>query len=306
MRFAASRALSRPDIGLLKNYVAVNAALPGADPTDPRFVRNAAGTIIGVNPSYTADAYNPALAPTTAWQFDVTLENYFAEVGFFSVAGFYKRFSNYIQYGSYNLDVTNNGVTRTVNVRGPLNGDGAEILGFEVAYQRFFDFLPGWLSGFGVQANYTFVENHGITNANLKPASGGASGATAQPGSSGTVIQVDALEGLSRHAFNLVGMYEHGRIAIRAAYNWRSRYLITAVDCCVYLPIWQDSAGFLDASFRYRATDNLELSIQGSNLLNTQTVLRQQVTNASAGGVLAPNAWLRSDRRFVFGGRLRY
>jgi TonB-dependent receptor len=306
VRFAASRAMSRPDIGLLKNYVAVNASLPGANGSDPRFVRDASGNITRVNPSYTADAYNPSLAPTTAWQFDVSLENYFANVGSFSLAGFYKNFDNYIQYGAYNLDVTNNGVTRTVQVRGPMNGEGAEVLGFEVAYQRFFDFLPAPFNGLGIQANYTFVENNGITNANLKNASGGGSGATAQPGSAGTVIQVDQLEGLSRHAFNLVGMFERGPLAVRVAYNWRSRYLVTAVDCCVYLPIWQESAGFLDASIRFRVSDNLELSIQGSNLLDTQTILKQQVTDSADGGVLAPNAWLHSDRRFVFGARLRF
>ena len=34
-------------------------------------------------------------------------------------------------------------MTRTVQVTGPANGKGAKIKGVEVAYQRFFDFLPG-------------------------------------------------------------------------------------------------------------------------------------------------------------------
>ena len=59
-----------------------------------------------------------------------------------------------------------------------LMGDGARLGGFEVAYQRFFDFLPGVWSGLGVQANYTYIQNHGISNSNLKVASGAASGAT--------------------------------------------------------------------------------------------------------------------------------
>ncbi|MFN3668189.1 MAG: TonB-dependent receptor [Brevundimonas sp.] len=305
LRFAASRAMARPDIGLLKNYVELSTSLPGADGSDPRYVRTG-GAISGVNPTYTANAYNPYLEPTTADQFDIALEHYFAQVGSFTLTAFYKKFDNYIQYGSYDLDVTNNGVTRTVQVRGPMNGGGAEVQGFEVAYQRFFDFLPEPFNGFGIQANYTYIDNQGITNTNLKVASGGADGQTAQPGSAGTVLQVDALEGLSEHSFNLVGMYEKGPWAARLAYNWRSDFLVTAVDCCVYLPIWQESAGFLDGSIRYAVNDRLELSIQGSNLLSTETKLYQQVSDSSDGGTLTPNAWLRSDRRVVMGFRFRY
>jgi len=303
LRFAASRAISRPDIGLLKNYIEISTNLPGTDPTDPRYVYTG-GAVTGVNPTYTANAYNPYLEPVTADQFDIALEHYFADVGSFTITAFFKTFDNYIQYGSYDLDVTNNGVTRTVRVRGPMNGEGAEVQGLEVAYQRFFDFLPGAWAGLGMQANYTYIDNQGVTNTNLKVASGGASGETAQPGSAGSVLEVDKLEGLSDHQFNIVGMYEWGPWAARLAYNWRSEYLVTAVDCCVYLPIWQESAGFLDGSVRFKVNDNLELSLQGSNLLSTETRLFQQVNDASDGGTLTPNAWLKSDRRVVLG--LRY
>lgn len=305
LRFAASRAMARPDIGLLKNYVEVSTSLPGTDPTDPRYI-SSGGVITGVNPTYTANAYNPYLAPTTADQFDFAVEYYFSDVGSLMATAFYKSFDNYIQYGSYDLEVTNNGVTRTVRVRGPMNGEGAEIKGIELAYQQFFDFLPGPWAGLGMQANYTYIDNQGITNSNLKVASGGASGETAQPGSSGSVLGVDKLEGLSDHQYNIVGMYEWGPWAARLAYNWRSEYLVTAVDCCVYLPIWQESAGFLDGSLRYKVNDHLELSLQGSNLLSTETKLYQQVNNASEGGTLTPNAWLRSDRRMVVGLRYRF
>ncbi|RZJ31437.1 MAG: TonB-dependent receptor [Brevundimonas sp.] len=305
LRFAASRAISRPDIGLLKNYVEITASLPGNDPTDPRYV-SSGGAITGVNPTYNANAYNPYLEPVTADQFDLALEHYFANAGSLTFTAFYKTFDNYIQYGSYDLDVTNNGVTRTVRVRGPMNGDGAQVRGIEMAYQQFFDFLPGPWAGFGVQANYTYIDNQGVRNTNLKVASGGSSGETAQPGSSGTVLQVDRLEGLSDHQYNLVGMYERGPWAARLAYNWRSEYLVTAVDCCVFLPIWQEAAGFLDGSVRYAVNDNLELSLQGSNLLSTESRLFQQVNDSSQGGTLTPNAWLKSDRRVVLGLRYRF
>ena len=79
------------------------------------------------------------------------------------------------------------------------------------------------------------------------------------------------------------------------------RGLVTAIDCCIGLPIWQDATGYLDASFKYRLTANFELSIQGSNLLGTDTVLFQQVDNT---GLLKPTSWFKNDRRIQFG--IRY
>jgi TonB-dependent receptor len=308
LRFAASKALSRPDIGLMKNFLPITVALPAtSNPDDPRWVKGPDGKAIGVNPTYEANAYNPYLAPTTAWQFDLSLENYFANVGSFSIAAFYKVFYNYIQYGSYTTSITRDAVTRDVLVRGPMNGSGAKIKGFEVAYQRFFDFLPDPFDGLGIQANYTFVSNSGVPNSNLTPV--GSTGQTTNAGNAGTALNPGSLEGLSKHAFNLVGMYEKGPLAVRLAYNWRSRFLVTAVDCCVYLPVWQESAGFLDGSIRFRMTDNIELSVQGSNLLNTKTVLRTQVTDeVSPEGkrILVPNGWFQNDRRFVAGVRFRF
>ena len=37
------------------------------------------------------------------------------------------------------------------------NGDGADVFGFEVAFQRQLDFLPGFWKGFGVYLNYTYT-----------------------------------------------------------------------------------------------------------------------------------------------------
>lgn len=306
LRFAASKAMSRPDIGLLKNFINVGVSLPDdGDASDPRYVRNSAGVVTGVTPRYTADAYNPYLKPTTATQFDLAIEHYFASVGSVTATAFYKNFDNYIQYGSYNLNLTNAGVTRNVQVRGPMNGDGAEVYGAEFALQTFFTFLPKPFDGLGIQANYTYVKNQGITNSNVRSVSGGENATTAVAGAGATTLAVDSLEGLSKHSFNLIGMYEKGPFALRAAYNWRSSYLVTAVDCCVYLPVWSKSQGFLDGSIRYGINKNFEISLQGTNLLNTKTELQQQVTSAANGAIKVPNAWFQNDRRFVIGLRFK-
>ena len=268
----------------------------------------------GYNFLYTASAGNPNLKPITADNLDLSLENYFASVGSLTFDIFYKKFYDYIQFGQYEQDFTNNGVTRTVRVNGPVNADGASIKGFEVAYQRFFDFLPAPFDGLGIQANYTHVADSGVNNSNLTTVSGDGGtnvngGGVAQAAG---VINPHALEGLSEDAYNLVGMYEKGPWAVRLAYNWRSKFLVTALDCCVGVPIFQDDYGQLDGSLRYKVNDHVELNISGSNLTGSDTVLVGQVFGDIAGvtpnanAVFVPNAWFKNDRRLQVGIRLRY
>src|SRR3546814_7911220 len=57
----------------------------------------------------------------------------------------------------------------------------------------------------------------------------------------------------------------------------------------------------MDASLRLRATANIELVLEATNLLGTDTILYQQVDSA---GTLEPNAWFRNDRRYQAGVRL--
>ncbi len=310
LRFAASRALSRPDIGLLKNYVSISAPTIDTTATSTFVTYNSSGAVNGYNFQYTAQAGNPYLKPITADQFDLSLENYFSSVGSFSFDLFYKKFYNYIQSGSYYRTFTNNGITETVKVTGPTNNDGASVRGFEVAYQRFFDMLPAPFNGLGIQTNYTHVVNTGVNNSNLTTNSGDGSTGTSGNGQTDS-INPHALEGLSKDAYNIILMYEKGPWAARLAYNWRSRYLVTALDCCVGLPIWQDAQGQLDGSIRYKVNDNVELNLSGSNMLGTETVLRQQVFGDSsstpgAAAVLQPYAWYKNDRRVQVGIRLKY
>lgn len=300
LRLAASKAMSRPDMGLLKDYLSVTQTLATSDPTDSLWVKDAQGNIIGEKPKYTGTATNPYLKPATAWQFDASLEHYFGSSGMLSVALFYKSFQNYIQSGLFYTNVTNNGVSRLVQVNGPANGKGAKIKGFEIAYNRFLDFLPKPLNGLGFQTNFTYLKNSGVPNSNLQtffPTAGGVNVPALNPGS---------LEGLSKYSYNIVGLYElpDFPISLRLAYNWRSKYLITASDCCVGLPVWQKAAGFLDGSIRYSIDKHLEMSLEGSNLLNTESVTLQQMTDANSPEkkiILMPNSWFRQDRRVTIG-----
>lgn len=306
MRLALSRAMSRPDVGNLRNYAAIGYKLPEtSSASDPLWIKDSSGQIVGADVYYSTDKQNPLLEPITADQADLSFEYYFDSVGSATVTLFTKQFDNYIQHGKYYADYVNNGVSREVEVGSPLNGDGAKIKGFELAFQRFFDFFPAPFDGLGVQANYTYIDNEGITNANVKSTSGDGSSSTVS-GQAPDTVQVDSLEGLSDEAYNVVLMYEKNAVKARLAYNWRSEYMVTAIDCCVAMPIWTEDAGYLDGSVSYDFTDNVQVAFQASNLLNTKTVMKQQVTDADDGGLLLDNAWFQNDRRYTLSLRLKY
>ena len=300
IRFAVSRALARPDMGLYKNYITVSRV--GPDCTSGTVTYTPAGDCTGeptsYTPRYNGSAGNPSLAPTTADQIDLTYEWYFSNTGSLTMALFAKSFNDYIQYGSYLRTFTNNGVTRDVSVTGPITGDGARLKGFEIAYQQFFDALPEPWNGLGVQANYTYVDNQGITNANLTTVSG--SGATQQDP---LITFTDLpLEGYSPNSYNLVAMFERPKFGARLAWNWRDEYLISQSDCCIKLPIWQDAYGQLDGSMHFRPDENWDIFLDAQNLLQAETVLKQQVNQQ---GLKLARSWFTNDRRFQVGVRYR-
>ncbi|HEY1604878.1 MAG TPA: TonB-dependent receptor [Allosphingosinicella sp.] len=323
IRFAYSRAMSRPDIGLLRNYVQINAPVINTSPDSPYVIYNSptaahtAANVTGYNFVFQANAGNAALRPLMADQFDLSFERYMGRSSSFTIDAFYKRLTNAIAYGLDYRSITNNGSSQLVQINGPANiHSGGKLMGFEAAYQTFFTFLPKPLDGLGVQLNYTYVHQSGINNANLSTAvSGGDVGQVGigipSAGGAGPVIDSHELAGISKHTFNVVGLYEKGPIGIRLAYNWRSRYLTNNLDCCIGLPVFQKAAGFLDASIRLEVTRFVELSIDGTNLLNTKTVYQQEVFGDSpqtpgVKPVYMDSAWSAVDRRFQFGLRVKF
>ena len=323
IRFGISRALSRPDIGLLRNYVQVNSPIINTSPDSPFVVYSSptaahtAANVTGYNFVFQANAGNAALRPVIATQADLSYERYMGASSSFSLNAFYKELTGLIAYGKSFRNLTNNGSTQLVQVNGPINSAGkGKLYGFEASYQTFFTFLPGLLNGLGMQANYTYVHQSGINNSNLLNAtSGGDVGASGagQPalGGLGNVIDSHQLAGVSKHTFNIVGLYEKGPVGLRVAYNWRSRYLTQNLDCCIGLPVFQKAAGFLDGSLRVAVGKNLELSLDATNLLGTTTVYQQQIFGDSpltpgVKPVYLDSSWSRVDRRYQVGVRAKF
>lgn len=303
-RLAVSRAMARPDIGNLRNYVGMGTVLPTVNnANDPLWVKDGSGTIVGANVKYTANSQNPYLSPIIADQYDLSLEYYFADVGSFTVTLFDKQFDDYIQFGRQNVEYTNNGVNRAVEVSRPLNGAGASLNGYEISYQSFFDFLPGFWSDFGIQLNYTHINNKGVSNSNVQNTGGNG---TVITGQAPNQIVVDSLEGLSDDSYTAILMYENDNISARLAYSWRSEYLVTVVDCCVAYPVWNDAYGQVDGSITWHFNDHFDFELQASNLTDEETRTTQQIADSDNGGLRYPTGYFHNDRRFTIGARYRY
>ncbi len=274
LRLAASRNLARAGMADLQNFLTV-----GSDASSGFRL--------------TATAGNPSLKPAISDNFDASLEWYFATVGSLTFNAYYKNIHNFFYQDITFRDITSNGVTQSVQVRGPANFEGTgKVKGFELAYQQTYEFLPAPLDGLGISANYSFINSEGLPNSLLNtgepvdvPLDGGVPGNL-------------PLEQLSKHNVNVAAFYEKGPISIRGAYNWRSRFLLTAADVIFpFYPILNDATGQLDASVFFSLNENVKVGVQGVNLTNEVTRTLQQF---SSDGLLGPRSYFMNDRRFAF------
>ncbi|MFV0623476.1 TonB-dependent receptor [Sphingomonas sp. ac-8] len=233
LRLAAAKQLTRPGFGSLSPTLNVTSL--------------AASGVLNIN------AGNPDLRPLRSTSYDASLEYYFTRNGYAYLSGFKKDVSgfiqNFISRETVNLPAFPN-VTQA-DINRPQNGDDGSIKGFEVGVQTFFDFLPQPLDGFGIQANYTYVDSK---------APGPIAGETVP------------LEGLSKNSYNLVGFYEKNGIRARVAYTWRDDYVeTTSGPGSGALPIYVRPFDQLDASIGYTVNDHFDISLDASNLLNSST-----------------------------------
>lgn len=217
LRLAFSKAISRPEFGNLSPAVLVNVL------------------------SQTGSGGNPNLAPTTADQYDASVEYYFGKSNYAAVSLFQKDVTGFAQKFAQEevIDGTPYLITR------PRNAGAGTIKGFEVFYQQFFDFLPGALRGLGFQGNYTYVES-------------------ALP-VIGTSLLVPG-DLLSKHSFNLTGIYELGPLSVQLAYNWRSKSVQTNLADSAGRTLWNAPLESLDLSASYNLTENVSIKFDAVNL----------------------------------------
>ena len=189
------------------------------------------------------NAGNPALKPIESKNVDATLEWYFAPTGSVTATLFRHNFSNFLVWKG--LPETYDGITYTVTR--PYNAQQGHLEGAELGYRQFYDKLPGAFSGLGLEANFTYMKG------GLKDVISGNS---------------TDFPGMSKTAFNLVGLYEKYDWYGRLAFNWRSKFTAEYNYRNTGLDLKVDALRWLDASIGYNVNKQMTLSLDANNLLD--------------------------------------
>lgn len=276
LRTSASQVISRPNYA---DMFATNAqsGFRNEDATDNQITRG-----------------NIGLAPTKATQADLGLEWYYGEGNMVSATYFIKDFSSF-STDSRETDVSL-GIIDPVIVQANIdngtsfdpdswtivdktNGSGGRIEGLELQLQH------SWDSGFGVSTNYTYVD----------------AGSPAEF----YADRIGQFSDSSEHTVNAVGFWENDTFSARAAYNWRSEYMIR--ESGFYSNRMHDDFGTLDLTFGWNITDNLGVSLEVANLLEEDSIQTGEADPSS----INPDVTVKSDLQgghpaWSFDGEARY
>ena len=297
IRFGASQNLTRANIADLRAYTTYGASTttvnwPAGHCVSIGLPENCNDGFQNMTlNSISAGGGNPRLKPTTSDNFDLSYEWYFP-TGNITTGAFVKKLHDVIQGGSETIgSVTLDGKSVPITYSGQVNSKSVDVKGIELAYQQFYDFLPGALSHLGAQANFTYID--ASTTPDLSCTNNG------EP----CRYNITDLFGQSKYLANLVGIYQDGQFEGRLAYSWRSRYLIVKGDYMTGNPTYNEPSGFLDASFKYNMNKHLQFHTSVENLLDTTTKAVMQV---DAAGHTLPRFAIKNDRRVVVGFRYLY
>jgi TonB-dependent receptor len=313
IRFAANKTMSRPFF----NDIAVTGN--GSVRTDPN-ANNYEGpdgpvVLPAIFDGINATLGNTTLKPTIASNYDLSFEWYESSSTSAHVSVFYKELKDLIIFGStfvpvpYSFTKENgtivSGETTLETFQSSNSDSRAFISGFEIGGHYFFDKLPGWLSGFGIDANYTHIDSRNP--------------AALAYDVNGNQYQDLPVVGLSKHGANVHLMYQKGDFYAGLAYNWRSRWLmstnawgtgvvgstyrdcradvVACTDIHYQLPLYGHEFGQLDFGMNYRINDHVKVSLQANNITNVKAISDMEILP----GQFYQRNYFESDRRLEIG-----
>ncbi|WP_370565633.1 TonB-dependent receptor [Luteimonas salinilitoris] len=221
---------------LLRGAVAKVMTRPDLADLSSKLTFNSSGEIL------TATGGNPNLEPFEALQYDLTFEWYTAPSSAFVAGLFYKDISRFIQ--TQMTDLQFGGQTYLLSSK--VNGGAAYVRGVELAWQQVFSGLPAPFDGLGMQVNYTWTDseaNYVDEEARFK----------------------DALEGVAKNSYNIVGFYEKGPLSARLSYSWRDD-IVNSVGTADVATNNSKAYGTLDGNLSWQINDVLAVYANAINL----------------------------------------
>ena len=201
---------------------------------------------------------NPDLKPTYADQWELGLEWYLEDGGLLAVSYFEKEIEGVVRESltgvvngvtKYNDNGTVDGVY-DFDVYQKVNAEGSyDVSGYEFIAQIPFARFSNMLEGFGVNANYTTLDNSLTGASDL--------GIPTPP------------EGLADETYNLTFYYENDSFDARISYNYKDKY-VEYIERDMY-PVYRDAYGQTDLSLGYNINDSVKVTLEGINITGEET-----------------------------------
>lgn len=193
---------------------------------------------------------NAELDPTTSMNFDIMAEHYFKNVGIISGGAFYKKINDFVY--TFQTETTDDSFgtgTSGFEVFQPLNGDDASVLGFEFAFQRKLDFLPGFAKNFSIYLNYTNLSSD-------------ANGIRNEDGDERNDLD---LPNTAPNMFNGSLSYDTKNLSLRLSANYSDSY-IDEIGGNAFEDRYYDEQFFLDFNANISVNQNLSLYASLNNI----------------------------------------
>lgn len=251
---------------------------------------NIAGPNFGYTTRTVSNLGNPGLDPFESNDVDFAVEWYFAEEALLAASYFYKNVTTSLTtdivekfvdpefhaaiFADPEYDEAFDADPRSVMYTHfiPVNDtDGFDVKGYELIYQQPLSFLPGWMSNFGVVANFTHVSAGDMT-------------------------------GLSENSYNFTTYYEEDNFGLRVSANNRDDYLLSRpggnghVEEVKYGPTHVDFSSFYDIN------DNFTLTLEVINLTDEE----ERIYGTGDGTLNLTREFNHTGRQFFLGARYTY
>lgn len=222
---------------------------------------------------------NPQLKPMVSDNLDFMVEHYFTSVGQISLGLFYKKLDNFVF--SRRSRIGDSGFTEFDDLpRGDtpdrfigwhrttfLNGDDADVYGFEFNWQQSLTFLPWFFSNLGIYFNYTYTYSQADIG---------------RLNDAGETVLV-RLQDQRPQVINVGIDYSQGRFSGQISYQWSDPYVSSYANERDWVPtiqlrervypdIYTDGASDVSLTLRYRISSNFRIWADGSNLLNNRSI----------------------------------
>lgn len=191
---------------------------------------------------------NSDLEPTQSMNFDLMGEHYFSEVGLISAGAFYKSLKDIINTIE-RKDFAYSGHTWDKFYQPIITGD-ASLYGFEFAFQRQFDFLPGFLSDFGIYANYTYTQSK-MNNIKI----------------SDRENEDLTMVGTPKNNMNLSLYYEKNKLSVRLSLQYADDFVDEWGESAFY-DKYYDQIMHMDINASYNINKTINVFATASNILN--------------------------------------